>query len=196
VSIDKIQIYKKMAREADRLVEWQQEVYTKLHNIDAEWIRRGRLSLSRMPDGPEGKVLMAQGFGLDPVWADPPTTNPNIIRYGRDVVPTWVIGSEVTAPSANTSLVSKTVSSGKSGYIYGFVVTAGEANDFRLNWVSGGSSKSIRFTLASKGTIVVISPTALNEGLPADGGSSITITNVNAGSSGVVYQVALLYAEV
>jgi hypothetical protein len=37
---------------------------------------------------------------------------------------------------------------------------------------------------------------ALNEGLPADGGTSVTITNVNAGSAGVVYQAALLVVAV
>jgi hypothetical protein len=93
-------------------------------------------------------------------------------------------------------LVSKSVTSGKTGYIYGFVITAGEANDFKINWTSGGTARSVRIATAARGSVVLISPTPVNEGLGADGGTSITITNVNAGSSGVVYQAALLYGEV
>jgi hypothetical protein len=124
------------------------------------------------------------------------TTQAILKRWGKDVTPFWVLGSELTAPAANTALVSQTVTSGKTGFVYGLIITAGEANDFKLNWTSGGTARSVRFTLASKGSVVLISPVALNEGLPADGGSSITITNVNAGSTGIVYQATLLYAEV
>jgi hypothetical protein len=66
-------------KEATRIEEWQQEIYTALHNINAEWITSGRLSLSRLPDGEADKVLVAQGIGKDPVWADP---NFNLIRIG------------------------------------------------------------------------------------------------------------------
>jgi hypothetical protein len=217
---------KKILKEATRIEQWQQEIYTALHNINAEWITSGRLSLSRLPDGEADRVLVAQGLGKDPVWADP---NFNLIRiggvditgrdwsldfaklqnldvslsalaalkrWGRNVAPSWVLGAELTAPAAGTNLVSKAVSSGKSGYVYGLVISAGEANDFKLNWNSEASAKSLRFVLVSKGSIALISPVALNEGLPADGGSSITITNVNAGASGIVYQAMLLYAEV
>jgi hypothetical protein len=107
-----------------------------------------------------------------------------------------VLGSEVTAPAAGTALVSRAVTSGKTGYIYGFIITAGESNSFKLNWTSGGTPRSLRIALASMGSVVLISPVALNEGLPADGGSTVSITNVNAGSSGVVYQAMLLYVEV
>jgi hypothetical protein len=70
---------KKILKEATRIEEWQQEIYTALHNINAEWITSGRLSLSRLPDGEADKVLVAQGIGKDPVWADP---NFNLIRIG------------------------------------------------------------------------------------------------------------------
>jgi hypothetical protein len=119
-----------------------------------------------------------------------------VLRFGRNVSPAWVIGSEVTAPAANTNLVSRTVGSGKSGYVYGLLISAGESNDFRLVWISGGTSRSLRIVLASRGTILIVSPVALNEGLPADGGTTVAVRNVNAGSSGVVYQVAILYGEV
>jgi len=119
-----------------------------------------------------------------------------IIRWGRDIEPEWVHGTEVTAPAADTSLVSKTVSAGKEGYIYGFLITAGESNDFLIGWVSGGTSYSIRIDFGGKGTTQDISKIPLNEGLPADAGTSITIKNVTAGSAGIVYQARLLYAEV
>jgi len=119
-----------------------------------------------------------------------------IIRWGRDIEPEWVHGTEVTAPAADTSLVSKTVGAGMSGYFYGFLISAGEANDFKINWTSGGTSYSIRIVFGGKGTTQNLSKTPLNEGLPADAGTSITITNVSAGSAGIVYQARLLYAEV
>jgi hypothetical protein len=115
---------------------------------------------------------------------------------GRDISLAWVHGSEVTAPAAGTALVSKTVSAGRTGYIYGFFISAGEANDFKINWTSGGASYSIRIPFSNKGAIHYIDVIPLNEGMGADPGSSITITNVNAGSSGIVYQARLLYGEV
>ena len=120
---------------------------------------------------------------------------PVLTRFGRHISPAWVIGSEVTAPAAGTNLVSRSVSSGKAGYIYGLLITAGESNEFKLIWTSGGAGRSLRVTTASRGSILIVSPVPLNEGLPADGGTSISIQNVNAGSSGVVYQAALLYGE-
>jgi len=42
------------------------------HEHDASEITSGRLPLSRLPDGPAGKVLMAQGEGKDPAWSDIP----------------------------------------------------------------------------------------------------------------------------
>jgi hypothetical protein len=119
-----------------------------------------------------------------------------LIRFGRNVNPTWIIGAEVTAPTAGTSLVSRTVTTGKTGYIYGFMITAQEANDFKINWTSGGSAKSKRIVFGGKGTIHFVDVVALNEGLGADAGTSVTITNVNAGGTGMVYQCAILYCEV
>jgi len=124
------------------------------------------------------------------------TTLAKLKRWGRSVDPDWVHAAEVTAPSAGTSLVSKTVGTGKTGYIYGFFISAGEANDFKINWTSGGSAYSIRIPFSAKGALHYVDFAALNEGLGADAGTSITITNVNAGSAGVVYQARLLYAEV
>ena len=52
------------------------------------------------------------------------------LRWGRDVSPEWVHAVEQTAPGALTALVTKAVTAGKTGYIYGFLISAQEANDF------------------------------------------------------------------
>jgi len=118
------------------------------------------------------------------------------LRWGRNIEPSWVHAAEVTAPAAGTTLVSKAVGTGKSGYIYGFFISAGEANDFKINWTSGATAYSIRIPFGGKGAVQYIDIIALNEGLPADAGSNVTITNVNAGSAGIIYQARLLYLEV
>jgi len=124
------------------------------------------------------------------------TTLAKLKRWGRAVEPEWVHAAEVTAPSAGTALVTKSVGTGKTGYIYGFFISAGEANDFKINWTSGGNAKSIRIPFSGKGSLQYIDFAALNEGMGADAGTDITITNVDAGGAGVVYQARLLYAEV
>lgn len=119
-----------------------------------------------------------------------------LIRWGRDVSPAWVVGAEISAPAAGTPLVSVTVSPGKQGYIYGFAVTATEANSFRIRWTSGGVAYSYLIHFPSAGTLHYADLIAINEGLPADGGTAISIANVDASSAGSVYQAMLLYAEV
>ena len=117
-------------------------------------------------------------------------------RWGRHVLPGWIFGDEVIAPAADTKLVSHSVSVGREGYIYGFEITAGETNDFKINWVSGGVSKSRRIIFGGKGTLHHIDFIAFNEKFPADAESEISITNINNGSGGVAYQTSLLIAEV
>ncbi|MEM4976353.1 MAG: hypothetical protein QXT64_03400, partial [Desulfurococcaceae archaeon] len=126
----------------------------------------------------------------------PLSTLSRLVRWGRDVSPVWVHGSEVTAPPAGTALVSRSVSTGKTGYVYGFCISAGEPNDFRINWTSGGTSRSVRVVFPGGGSLCYVDIVAVNEGSPADSGTTITITNVNAGSTGVVYQAGVFYAEV
>jgi hypothetical protein len=119
-----------------------------------------------------------------------------LVRWGRNVSPTWVHAVEVTAPLAGATLVSQTVSPLKLGYFYGFYIEAQEANDFLINWTSGGVAKSIRISFSSKGAIQDVDQIAINESLPADATTAITITNVTVGSVGAIYQARLLYTEV
>lgn len=120
----------------------------------------------------------------------------NQMRWGRDISVAWVHADEAVAPAALTALVTRTVGAGKVGYIYGFFIEAQEANDFLIGWVSGGAAKQKRVTFAGGGAEEAIDPVALNEGLPADAATDITIKNVNVGVAGKVYQAALLYGEV
>ena len=117
-------------------------------------------------------------------------------RWGREVDPTWTHADEVVAPVAGTALVTQAVTAGKTGYIYGFFATLGEGNDIKINWTSGAAAKSVRLTFSGKSSLQYIDQAALNEGLGADGGTNVTITNVNAGGAGIIYQARLFYAEV
>jgi hypothetical protein len=119
----------------------------------------------------------------------------NLIRWGRNVAPAWVHAAEVVAPLAAAVLVTQAVGAGVSGYIYGFFVSVGEGNDFLVNWVSATVAYSKRLVFGAGGTVETIDQVPMNEGLPADTGTNITITNVNAGGVGIVYQACLLYAE-
>lgn len=123
-------------------------------------------------------------------------TLPSNNRYGRNVTPAWTLGSEATAPAADTALVTKGISSGKTGYIYGFMISAQEPNDFKIKWTSGTNAKTYRLVFAGAGSMIVLLDTALNEGLGADASSNITINNVNAGTTGKIYQAQLLTGEV
>jgi hypothetical protein len=117
-----------------------------------------------------------------------------LVKWGRDVSPAWIHGGEVVAPAAGTALVSWAVPAGKIGFIYGFYISTDEGNDFKISWVSGGAVYSRRIVFPSKGTMHFVDVIALNEGLPADPGTSVKVAVVNAGSEGAVYQAALLVA--
>lgn len=119
-----------------------------------------------------------------------------MVRWGRDVAPDWTHAAEVVAPGAATVLVTQAVGAGVQGYIYGFFIAAQEANNFLVNWTSGGAAYSKRLVFVAAGSLEAIDQVAFNEGLPADAGSNITITNVTAGGVGMVYQAGLLFAEI
>jgi hypothetical protein len=117
-------------------------------------------------------------------------------RWGRVISPAWVHAAEQVAPGAATALVTKAVTAGKSGYIYGLFIATQEANDFLLNWTSGGVVYHKRITFGASGALEVEDPLPMNEGLPADAATNVTITNVNAAGGGMIYQANLLYGEI
>jgi len=117
----------------------------------------------------------------------------NVIRFGRILSSLiWIYGSLASAPAANTALASYSVPAGRQGFIYGYFISASEANQFELRWRSGGVSRAIRIVFGGGGTVHAASLVAINEGLPADPGTTISIVNVNAGAAGSVYQAGLL----
>jgi hypothetical protein len=125
----------------------------------------------------------------------PQANNSRLTRWGRNVEPTWIHGTAQTAPGIGTVLVTQTVTAAMQGFFWGFLITAGEANEFLINWTSGAVARSIRINFGGRGTTEAEDQTAMNEGLPADAGTVITITNVSAGGVGIVYQARLLFAE-
>ena len=48
--IERINLLKKMVKEVGRIVIWQSDIYTALHNIDATWVVSGVLALARIPN--------------------------------------------------------------------------------------------------------------------------------------------------
>lgn len=112
------------------------------------------------------------------------------------VDPTWVHGVEVTAPAAGATLVSRLVGSGKTGFLYGFLISAQEANNFYINWISGGVAYRILIVFGGMGSTQDTESIPFNKGLPADAGTNIWITVIGPGSQGVLYQARILYAEV
>lgn len=124
------------------------------------------------------------------------STQAKLQRYGRNITPSWIYGAEVTTPAADAALVTKAVTAGKTGYVYGFMITAQEANSFKIKWTNSASAKTFRVHFSGAGTIVFTDPTSIFEGIAADASTNVTINVVTLGTGTAVYQAALLYAEV
>lgn len=115
---------------------------------------------------------------------------PSRVRWGIRREPKWVDGLEKTAPSAGEALVTKTVSSGKTGRVFGVHITADEANQFQL-CIEANVVKD--FTLGLAGTIHIVLGTPLIDNVAT--GKAVTIKVISAGGMGRVYQSSLLYDE-
>jgi len=144
---------------------------------------------------PSSMILVSEAVGLAKDYTLQYIA-PRMVRWGQSIEPSWIYGNIVTAPSANSPLLSITVSANKKGYIYGLFISSDEANVFIVTWTSGGATKQIRIPFGGGGAVMTVFPTPLNQGLPADSGSTITVSNVNAGSTSANYQVGILYLEV
>jgi len=112
------------------------------------------------------------------------------IRWGIPREPAWVYGDETTAPGAGTTLVSQTVTTGKTGRVFGVSICSPEANDFRLY---AGSTVRKRYSIASAGTFEIVLGIPILDAIAA--GTVITIKNVTAATAGLVYKADLLYDE-
>lgn len=136
-------------------------------------------------------------FGASPAISDTQLAQLTALyaRWGRQIVPAWIYAAEQTAPIAGAVLVTQTVAAGKTGYIYGAFISAEEGNEFLINWTSGGVAKSKRLVFSSLGSFEFIDQVPINEGLPADAATNVTITVVTAAGAGKIYQANLLYGE-
>lgn len=112
------------------------------------------------------------------------------LRWGTSKPPFWVDGAELTAPLADAVLVTRTVTKGKEGKVFGVHITSPEANAFRLNI---GTTVSKRFDLPVGGTIEVVLAAPLADDIPGD--TIITVTNITNAGGATVYQASLLYSE-
>ena len=130
------------------------------------------------------------------VWIPVTPTTPLPVTYYLPFGATWSFAAEVVAPGAGVALVTQAVGAGEVGYIYGFLISAQEANDFLINWTSGGAGYTKRIIFGAMGTTECVDSVALNDGLMADAGTNMTITVVNAGGVGMIYQANLLYGLV
>jgi hypothetical protein len=128
-------------------------------------------------------------------WIQPPALTGPMSRWGIPIEPDWTYAGIVVAPAAGSVLVSQSVDPAVSGYIFGFYISAPEPNVFTINWISSGKiyQRLIQFTAG--GSTQDSDSIAMNAGILADPLSTITLTNVNAGSAGSHYQANLLFAE-
>jgi hypothetical protein len=53
---DILQALKRLLKESENIVAWQQEIYTALHNIDAAWVTTGTFDVARIPDLDASKI--------------------------------------------------------------------------------------------------------------------------------------------
>ena len=119
-----------------------------------------------------------------------PAADISRIRWSIPREPAWINGSNQTAPTTTTDLISKTVGTGKTGRIFGWRISSPEANEFILN--IGATA----YRLAALGGAGLI---AESHAAPVFGniasGTAITLRLVNNGGSGKVYRADLLFDE-
>lgn len=115
--------------------------------------------------------------------------SPAQLRWGAAGEPSWENGSESTAPGAGTALVTKTVTAGKTLYLYGFHLCSAEGNEFRI-YVDSTVNK--RYAMQVAGVLDIVMGVPL---LTATSGQVVTIKTVNGANAGMVYQASLLYYE-
>ena len=109
-------------------------------------------------------------------------------RWGIPREPFWIDGTENTAPAAGTMLVTRVVSPGLSGRVFGVHIKANEANAFQLKV---GSATMKDFAVGAEGFLTVVLGNPLVDNIAS--GTTVYIQNVFTGTS--VYQASILYDE-
>lgn len=139
-----------------------------------------------------GRTTLVLGFSYgEPLRLGMEWANVSILRWGVAREPAWVSGTVTDNPGAGTALVSKTVTAGKTGRVFGLSITADEANTFDLY---ADAVKKAHFAMAAAGNIYVVLPAPMVDSLAV--GTVVAIKNVSAaGGAGKYYQAQLLYDE-
>jgi hypothetical protein len=114
----------------------------------------------------------------------------SMIRWGIPREPAWVNGTAAVAPAASAVLVTKTVTTAKTGRVFGIHISADEANQFDLFIDSAAKD---HYVMASGGTLDIVLASPIQDGIVA--GKVISIQNVVAGGASMTYQASLLYDE-
>jgi hypothetical protein len=113
-----------------------------------------------------------------------------MIRWGIPREPAWVDGAAVVAPATSAVLVTKTVTTAKTGRVFGIHISADEANQFDLFLDAVAVN---HYVMASGGTMDLVFSSPIQDAIAA--GKVISIQNVVAGGEAMTYQASLLYDE-
>jgi hypothetical protein len=114
----------------------------------------------------------------------------SVMRWGVPREPVWEDGDVEVAPGAGTALVSKTVSTGMTGRVFGVHISVPEANIVDLY---NGAAFVKRFEFGLAGFAHLECPKPLVDNLAA--GTVISLKNVNAAGALKEYQASLLTDE-
>ena len=139
-----------------------------------------------------GRTELTLGFSYgEPLRLGLEGPNLRMLRWGIAREPAWVDGAVTDNPGAGTDLVTKTVTAGKTGRLFGLSIVADEANSFDVYL---DATRKLHYDLAAAGNIVIVVPSPLVDSIAA--GTVIDLRNVTAGSAaGKYYQARLLYDE-
>lgn len=121
------------------------------------------------------------------------------VQWNRNLStkPTWAYADPSNNAAANSALIQKTVSTGKSGHVYGLMISSEDpSNNFVLGWTSGSASKSMLIVMNTPGTMMIKENVPLTEGAPADAGTAVNVKNSQAATAGARLQAWMLYGEI
>ena len=123
----------------------------------------------------------------------------NQLRWGYPVEPIWTYSAVSTGPlAAGMVLLSRPVSSGYNGYIWGYFLSENDPNGnaFLIRWVNGTTVYQQMVVMNGPGTVNFVSAKTINDGLPASPNTTMAIQILNAASTNALYVVGILYGQV
>jgi len=154
------------------------------------------LSLWVTPVGPVQQYVAQQIYSVLSSNVNYPM---NQLRWGYPVEPIWTYSAVSTGPlAAGTVLLSRPVSSGYNGYIWGYFLSENDpsGNVFLIQWVNGTTVYQQMVVMNGPGTINFISVKAVNDGIPASPNTTMVVKILNAASTNALYMAGILYGQV